>query len=157
MRLGLVVFGVLLCGACGSKPESSSSDDPDQSSKASKSNLTRAQKAARDLDAQLIDPPPDVVAALGAEVYPGARVLKSMKAVRGEGRVDYVFFTSDSPQKVRDFYEGKLAKAHRGDAVMEKMNAFVVKGTNTNGDQVTVQAQGHGEQTTFHFIVSKKQ
>jgi len=156
MRLGSLVFGVLLLGGCGSKPESSSSDDPAPSSEPGK-KLTKAQKAARDLDAQLIDPPPDVVAALGAEVYPGAKVLKSMKAVRGEGRVDYVFFTSDAPQKVRDFYEGKLAKAHRGDAVMEKMNAFVVKGTNTNGDQVTVQAQGHGEKTTFHFVVSRKQ
>jgi hypothetical protein len=143
------VWSVLVCAGCSSKPESS----PAETSKSS-SSLTKAQQAEADLDAQLTEPPAKVVAALGAEVYPGARMLKSMASMRSsaasDATVDYMFFTSDSPEKVRDFYERKLAGAHRGEL------AFVVKGTNTHGQEVTVQAQARGATTTFHFVVLGK-
>ena len=141
----LLVIGLL--GACDSKPAGE------------KAKLTKAEKAAKaadEFDAMLVDPPADVVAAIGADVYPGAKMMKSFKVMTTGSSVDYVFFTKDEPGKVRAFYLGKLTAAKPGDPVMEKMGAFVVKGTNAKGEAVTVQAQGQAGRTNVHFVVTTK-
>jgi hypothetical protein len=131
--------------------------------KPTKEKLTKAEKAekaAKQFDDQLIAPPADVIAALGADVYPGARMLKGFTAMRteanGRSTVDYIFFTSDPAAKVRDFYASKLAAVKPGDPMFEKMGTYVVKGTNANGDEVHVQTSTHGTKTDFHFVITKK-
>jgi len=108
----------------------------------------------------MVEPPAEVVSALGVAAYPGARMLKGFTAMRSEAgasvMIDYVFFTPDPATKVRDFYASKLTAARPGDPAMEKMGAYIVKGTNANGEPVTVQARTLGAKTNFHFVVTKK-
>ncbi len=105
-----------------------------------------------------MDPPADLIEAIGAEVYPGARVLNFMKALKSEvaGKVmmDYVFFSNDDAKKIRDFYVGKLTDGKNGEEMMEKMGTFVAKGKNSKGQEVVVQASGIKGKTTFHYVVT---
>lgn len=146
--------GLVLCAlvACDSGKPAATKDKP--------SKADRAAKADKDLDEQLIAPPADVVAALGVDVYPGTRMLKGFTAMRSDVgdrvAVDYIFFTTDPAVKVRDFYAGKLTASKPGDPAMEKMGAYVVKGTNANGEEVQIQARTLGAKTSFHFVVTKK-
>ena len=152
--LGLGLCALVACDS-GTPVAHDKADKPGKRSKAEK-----AEQSAKEFDDMLVAPSADVIAALGADVYPGARMLKGFAAMRSEagGRstVDYIFFTPDPAPKVREFYAGKLAAAKPGDPMMEKMGAYVVKGTNANGDEVTVQARATGTKTDFHFIVTKK-
>ena len=136
------------------------SGSPAGREKAGQTKEDRAARAARELDDQLIAPPADVVSALGADVYPGARMLKGFAAMHSDvgdrSTVDYVFFSTDPAVKIRDFYASKLSAVQPADPAFEKMGAYVVKGTNANGDEVAVQARGLGAKTTVHFVVTKK-
>jgi hypothetical protein len=156
--IAVAVIAHLLAG-CGSKTDSAPSEGSSSGSPSSSKAKTKEQKATQELESQLVAPPAEVVAGLGAEVYPGARMLKSFKAVRSDPsipRVDYIFFAKDPPKTIQDFYKARLTDSSYGDPAMEKMGGFVVKGKNSRGEEVTVQAQGRGELTTFHFVVLEK-
>lgn len=145
MQRILLVIGLL--GACNSKPSGE---------KVKPTKAEKAAKAADEWDAMLVDPPANVVSAMGADVYPGAKMMKSFEAMTINRSVDYVFFTKDEPANVRAFYASKLTAAQLGDPVAEKAGVFIVKGTNSKGEAVAVQAQGQAGRTNVHFVVTKK-
>ncbi|MEQ1932871.1 MAG: hypothetical protein ABL962_03190 [Fimbriimonadaceae bacterium] len=155
MRFFIGLIAIIVTVGCGSKPEVTSAQPP-----ASKASESREQRSARELDEMLVEPSAEVVDALGAEVFPGARVMKYMKAVKSEvsGKVlmDYIFFSTDEAQKIQEFYVSKLSGGRKGEPMMEKMGAFIAKGTNSKGQEVVVQAQGLKEKTTFHYVVTLK-
>ena len=159
----LRLLGLVLCVlvACDSKQPAAGDKVGDKAGdKPKPTKAEKAAKAEKQFDEQLIAPPADVVAALGVDVYPGARMLKGFTAMRTEAKdhfsVDYIFFTTDPAVKVRDFYTGKLTAVKPGDPMFEKMGTYVVKGTNANGDAVHVQTSTHGTKTDFHFVITKK-
>ncbi|HEY5934539.1 MAG TPA: hypothetical protein VIU61_07890 [Kofleriaceae bacterium] len=161
VRLLGLVLGLCVVMACDSKQPGAGDKASDRAGdKAKPTKAEKAAKSAKQFDEQLIDPPADVIAALGVEVYPGARMLKGFTAMRTEAKdhfsVDYIFFTTDPAAKVRDFYAGKLTAVKPTDPMFEKMGTFVVKGTNANGEDVHVQSRSLGAKTDFHFVITKK-
>lgn len=70
--------------------------------------------------------------------------------------MDYIFFSTDEAQKIQEFYVSKLSGGRKGEPMMEKMGAFIAKGTISKGQEVVVQSQGLKEETTFHYVVTLK-
>jgi hypothetical protein len=167
-----ILFVVFLCFVgCGSnneptvkpKPPAVSGKPEKAEPRSSVGDSTAAPKSASsdaDLNGdQFIDPPADLVASLGVDAYPGAKVLKALQAVKGgtetESFRDVIFFTHDPASKVAEFYKIHLPEAKSVGEILQNMNVYALDGKNASGDIVRVQAQTLKDMTHIHVIVRK--
>lgn len=164
-RLLLVALLVLAgCGSSNQPPakENTKSNPPGKEGNRAERRPAPAPKAdnPNNIDGnQYMDPPADVVAGMGVDVYPGARMLKAMQGVKGTTEDisyrDLIFFTHDPASKVAEFYKTHLPEAKSVGEIMQSMNVYALDGKNAAGDSVRVQAQGTKDLTHIHIIIRK--
>jgi hypothetical protein len=94
--------------------------------------------------------PEEAARNLGVDIYPGARALKSdaaSVAVGGMKTVSAEFQTSDSPEKVFEFYKHKFPDAN---VTKSDQQHYTIVSTN-RGSIVTINIEASGGETHFHI------
>jgi hypothetical protein len=94
--------------------------------------------------------PDEAARNLGIDIYPGARALKSDAAsvvVGGMRTVAAEFQTTDSPDKVFDFYRHKFPGAN---VTTRDQGHYTIVSTN-RGSIVTINIEASGGETHFHI------
>lgn len=94
--------------------------------------------------------PEEAARNLGVDIYPGARALKTEAAsvmVGGMKTVSAEFQTSDSPEKVFNFYKQKFPNAN----VTEGDEQHYTIVSTDRGSIVTINIEAAGDETHFHI------
>lgn len=168
MRKYIVLAAILCLVGCGSKSEPTEKPKPPavggkpertepRSSAGESSAAPKSNASDYDLNGPLyMDPPADLVASMGVDAYPGAKVMKAIQSLKGEGYRDVIFFTHDPASKVAEFYKSHLPEAKSVGEILQNMNVYALDGKNVSGDNVHVQAQTVGDMTHIHVIVRKQ-
>lgn len=100
--------------------------------------------------------PEQTVKDLGVDVYPGAQVQKAGTAAVSFGPIHTVtgtFESSDSPQKVCDFYRAKFPNANVSSS--DQNQCSIVSGGAGNTTTVTVQSSDDGSRITIAKVTKK--
>jgi hypothetical protein len=100
--------------------------------------------------------PEQTVKDLGVDVYPGAQVQKAGTAAVSFGPIHTVtgtFDSSDSPQKVCDFYRAKFPNANVSSS--DQNQCTIVSGGAGNTTTVTVQSSDDGSRITIAKVTKK--
>ena len=159
MRILLALVPVLLLVGCGSKPADLATGNAENRERSTQSNSKKSDADLSNEDIYM-NPPADLVAATGIDAYPGAKVMKFVKAVKSTVRdttlYDTIYFVNDAPEKVIAFYQDKLPEAVRED-MPAGTGIFILKGKNRDGWPTTVRAAGQQGRTNIHVVVEKKE
>jgi hypothetical protein len=109
-----------------------------------------------DDDTKFKDLDPAILASIGVEAYPNARIpLDVTGTTVTDGGLKMLLVTLDPPQKVSEFYLENLRGARQVGPKVEGMTVYALDGLNKSGKKVRVQAQGGPNLTSIHIIVRK--